>query len=56
MIIAPGSKQLKEVAITAARPLMKQEVDRISYDVLADPESKAIICIGYDAQSAHFIC
>ncbi|MBD1363848.1 TonB-dependent receptor [Mucilaginibacter sp. ZT4R22] len=42
LLIAPGSKQLKEVAITAARPLMKQEVDRISYDVLADPESKAI--------------
>lgn len=42
LMLSAGSKQLKEVAITAARPLMRQEVDRISYDVLADPESKAI--------------
>ncbi|MDB5025302.1 MAG: TonB-dependent receptor [Mucilaginibacter sp.] len=37
-----SSGQLKEVSISAARPLMKQEVDRISYDVQADPESKAL--------------
>jgi len=36
------SKQLKEVSVLAVKPLMKQEVDRISYDVLADPESKAL--------------
>ncbi|OOQ56472.1 outer membrane beta-barrel protein [Mucilaginibacter pedocola] len=42
LMLSPSSKQLNEVSITAARPLMKQEVDRISYDVLADPESKAI--------------
>lgn len=33
--------QLKEVSVTETKPLMKQEVDRISYDVQADPESKA---------------
>ncbi|HTH81698.1 MAG TPA: outer membrane beta-barrel family protein [Mucilaginibacter sp.] len=33
-------KQLKEVAIVADKPLIKQEVDRISYDLQADPESK----------------
>ncbi|RFZ82339.1 TonB-dependent receptor [Mucilaginibacter terrenus] len=42
VMIAPSSKQLKEVSVTAARPLMKQEVDRLSYDVLADPESKTL--------------
>lgn len=42
IILPASSSQLKEVAITAARPLMKQEVDRISYDVQADPESKAL--------------
>ncbi|MBD1392553.1 TonB-dependent receptor domain-containing protein [Mucilaginibacter glaciei] len=40
--LSPSSKQLKEVSVVAARPLMKQEVDRISYDVLADPESKSL--------------
>lgn len=32
--------QLKGVEVTADRPLIKQEIDRISYDVKADPESK----------------
>ncbi|MEO6149833.1 MAG: carboxypeptidase-like regulatory domain-containing protein, partial [Mucilaginibacter sp.] len=35
------TRQLGEVSVTAVRPVMKQEVDRISYDVLADPDSKA---------------
>ncbi|MEO6630281.1 MAG: carboxypeptidase-like regulatory domain-containing protein, partial [Mucilaginibacter sp.] len=38
--LSPASGQLKEVSITAARPLMKQEVDRITYDIQADPDSK----------------
>jgi hypothetical protein len=42
VLLSPSSSQLKEVAITSARPLMKQEVDRISYDVQADPDSKAL--------------
>ena len=40
--IAASSSQLKEVSVTAARPLMKQEVDRITYDIQADPDSKAL--------------
>ena len=40
--LSASSSQLKEVAVTAARPLMKQEVDRIGYDVQADPDSKAL--------------
>lgn len=31
---------LKEVTITTAKPIIRQEVDRISYDLQADPESK----------------
>jgi outer membrane receptor protein involved in Fe transport len=40
--MSASSKQLGEVNITAVRPVMKQEVDRLTYDVTADPESKAI--------------
>jgi hypothetical protein len=40
--LSAESSQLKEVSVTAARPLMKQEVDRIGYDVQADPDSKAL--------------
>ena len=40
VLLAPSSKQLKEVAITSVKPLVKQEIDRISYDVQADPETK----------------
>ena len=42
ILLSPANKQLKEVSVVAAKPLMKQEVDRISYDVQADPESKAL--------------
>jgi len=45
VLLLPANNQLKEVAITAVRPIMKQEVDRISYDVQADPESKAITAL-----------
>jgi outer membrane receptor protein involved in Fe transport len=45
MLLSPSSNQLKEVSIVAAKPLMKQEVDRISYDVQADPESKALTAL-----------
>ncbi|CAG5003477.1 hypothetical protein DYBT9275_03162 [Dyadobacter sp. CECT 9275] len=31
---------LKEVTVTATKPVVTQEVDRISYDMQADPESK----------------
>lgn len=43
--LKPSNSQLKEVAVTAVKPLMKQEVDRLSYDVQADPESKAITAL-----------
>lgn len=45
VLLLPASNQLKEVSVTAVRPIMKQEVDRISYDVQADPESKAITAL-----------
>jgi ferric enterobactin receptor len=38
--IVASNVSLKEVTIVADRPLIKQEVDRIAYDVQADPESK----------------
>ncbi len=42
VFLSVSSSQLKEVSVTAVRPLMKQEVDRISYDIQADPDSKAL--------------
>jgi outer membrane receptor for ferrienterochelin and colicin len=39
MTIAQAS--LKDVVVTAGRPVIKREIDRISYDVQADPDSKA---------------
>lgn len=42
ILLAHATGQLKEVSITEAKPLIKQEVDRIGYDVQADPESKAL--------------
>jgi hypothetical protein len=42
LTLATSSSQLKEVAISASRPLVKQEIDRLSYDVQADPDSKAL--------------
>ncbi|MCC8410682.1 TonB-dependent receptor [Mucilaginibacter sp. UR6-1] len=41
IMFSASSKQLGEVQISAVKPVMKQEVDRLSYDVQADPESKA---------------
>lgn len=38
--LAASTKQLKEVSVTSVRPIVKQEIDRIGYDVQADPESK----------------
>lgn len=40
--VASQVNNLKEVAITSDRPIIKQEVDRISYDIQADPESKVL--------------
>ena len=43
--ISSESNILTEVAITADRPLIKQEVDRITYDIQADPESKVLTAL-----------
>lgn len=40
VLISPATVGLKEVKITATKPVVTQEVDRISYDIQADPESK----------------
>lgn len=39
-LVSPAKNALKEVSITALKPIVRQEVDRISYDVQADPETK----------------
>jgi len=36
---------LKEVTITGVKPLVKQEIDRIAYNVQADPESKTLTAL-----------
>ncbi|MES2826589.1 MAG: outer membrane beta-barrel protein [Bacteroidota bacterium] len=41
VLLSPSSKQLKGTNVTATRPLIKQEADRIAYDLQADPESKS---------------
>ena len=40
VFIAPKINRLKEVVISAERPIIKQQADRIIYDLQADPESK----------------
>jgi hypothetical protein len=40
-----STNQLKEVSVSAVKPLMTQEVDRISYNVAADPESKSVTAL-----------
>ncbi len=40
--VSSQTNNLQEVAISGDRPIIKQEVDRISYDIQADPESKVL--------------
>lgn len=40
VFIAPKINRLKEVVISADRPIIKQQADRVIYDLQADPESK----------------
>jgi outer membrane receptor protein involved in Fe transport len=42
LLLTPVTSELKAVSVVAVKPLMKQEVDRLSYDVQADPDSKAM--------------
>jgi len=45
VFLSASNKTLDAVSISAPKPLMKQEVDRLSYDVQADPESKTITAL-----------
>lgn len=39
--LSPGSNQLNEVVVKEAKQLIKHEIDRISYDLQADPDSRS---------------
>lgn len=41
ILIAPKFNQLQAVVVMADKPIIKQEVDRLTYDLQADPESKS---------------
>lgn len=43
--VVSQSNNLKEVTVSGSRPLIKQEVDRITYDIQADPESKVLTAL-----------
>jgi len=43
--LSTSGKQLKEVTITALKPIMKRQIDGITYDVTADPESPALTAL-----------
>ncbi|QMU30920.1 outer membrane beta-barrel family protein [Adhaeribacter radiodurans] len=45
MYLTTTTKQLKEVEIVTERPLVKQDIDKITYDVGADPESKNLTAL-----------
>lgn len=40
ILLVPKIQELREVVVTAKAPIIKQEVDRIIYNIQADPESK----------------
>ena len=40
IVLSARTTSLKEVVVTADRPIIRQEVDRIVYDIQADPENK----------------
>jgi Outer membrane protein beta-barrel family/CarboxypepD_reg-like domain len=42
VMLSAATKQLKEVTVTAMRPVIKRQIDGISYDVTADPETPAL--------------
>lgn len=45
VLLSASSKQLATVSITAVKPLIRQEVDRLVYNVQADPESPVIAAL-----------
>ncbi|GAB4026971.1 TonB-dependent receptor [Spirosoma gilvum] len=40
--LSPDMVGLKEVVVTGTKQIVKQEIDRITYDLQADPESKVV--------------
>jgi len=40
LLMSPQAVGLSEVMVKAARPIVTQEIDRLSYDLQADPDSK----------------
>jgi len=38
--VSENSNILEEVVVTAQKPLVSKEIDRIGYDVQSDPDSK----------------
>jgi outer membrane receptor protein involved in Fe transport len=45
LLLVAQVNTLANVSVTAMRPIIKQEVDRISYDIQADPESKVLTAL-----------
>lgn len=45
ILLASSTTQLKAVEIVTERPLVKQDIDKITYDVDADPESKTMTAL-----------
>src|SRR5580658_127685 len=42
IVLVRSATKLKEASVTAARPIVSREVDRLSYDVQADPEAVSL--------------
>jgi outer membrane receptor protein involved in Fe transport len=42
LLLSAAMNELQTVSVTASKPVIKQEIDRLAYDVQADPESKAL--------------
>jgi outer membrane receptor protein involved in Fe transport len=42
LLLSPAMNELQTVSVTASKPVIKQEIDRLAYDVQADPDSKAL--------------
>lgn len=42
LLLVTATNELQTVSVTASKPVIKQEIDRLAYDVQADPDSKAL--------------
>ncbi len=42
ILVSSSGNELSEVSVVGSRPIIKQEPDRIIYDIQADPESKVL--------------